>query len=76
MLIVRHTQALQSISLVILTSGFVIRLDVLFKATMLTRGKGVGPGPVVLKGLCALTCQRLIWTVCEGILVVMGSPGS
>lgn len=31
--------------------------------------------PVVLKGLHALTCQRLIWTVCEGILVVMGSPG-
>lgn len=43
LLIVKHRQALQSILIVILTSGFVIRLDVLFKVTMLTRGKGVGP---------------------------------
>lgn len=42
LLIVKHKQALQSILIVILTSGFVIRLDVLFKVTMLTRGKGVG----------------------------------
>lgn len=67
LLIVKHKQALQSILIVILTPGFVIRLDALFKVTMLTRGKGVGPEPVVLKGLCALTCRRLIWTVCEGI---------
>lgn len=39
------------------------------------KGKGCGPEPVVLKGLRALTCRRLIWTVCEGILVAMGSPG-
>lgn len=38
--------------------------------------EGCGPEPVVLKGLCALTCRRLIRTVCEGIWVVMGSPGS
>lgn len=56
LLIVKHKQALQSILIVILTSGFVIRLDVLFKVTMLTGGKGCGPEPVVLKGLCALTC--------------------
>lgn len=40
LLIVKHKQ---SILIVILTSGFVIRLDVLLKVTMLTRGKGVGP---------------------------------
>lgn len=39
LLIVRRKQALPSILIVILTSGFVIRLDVLFKATMLTRGR-------------------------------------
>lgn len=39
LLIVKHKQALQSILIVILTPGFVIRLDVLFKVTMLTRGR-------------------------------------
>lgn len=44
LLIVKRKQALQSNLIVILTPGWAIRLDVLFKVTMLTRGKGVGLG--------------------------------
>lgn len=68
LLIVKRKQALQSILIVILYSRLGDKASMgCFKVTTLTRGKGVGPGLAVLEGLRALTCRRLIRTVCEGI---------